>query len=211
MHLDHRSRDQVGLLLLLPVEGALHLRLPRNNRLFLARTCKARSLLALLVSSQVSQDHGRGGDRDCQALLQAALPQRARLRQRQRRCCRAAGKKLRLKVEIGGLGQVRPHRRRPAGALRPLHPPEEGEREGLRDGGRHRGERLGQGLQGAAAVEHPGLHWGHLGRLQDGEEALPEVHHRTHKSGLPLVPQFNAITARKYKISGQKFLKSANK
>merc|ERR1712037_885208 len=89
-------------------------------------------------------------------------------------------------VEVDRPRQVRPHRLRPAGALRPLHPAEEGERARVRDGRRPRGERYCKSLSRAATAEHPGLHGGHLGQLQDGEETLPAVHHRTYKPWISL-------------------------
>ena len=131
-------------------------------------------------------DHRRRRDRDREALLQAALPQRPRLREHQRRRDRAAGEELRVEVEVDRPWQVRPHRLRPQGALGPLHPAEEGERARLRDGGRPRGERHRESLQRVAAAEHPGLHRGHLGLIQDREEALPAVHHRAYKPWLSL-------------------------
>ena len=63
--------------------------------------------------------HRRRRDRDREALLQAALPQRPRLREHQRRGDRAAGEELRVEVEVDRPWQVRPHRLRPPGALRP--------------------------------------------------------------------------------------------
>ena len=62
-------------------------------------------------------DHRRRRDRDREALLQAALPQRPRLREHQRRRDRAAGEELRVEVEVDRPWQVRPHRLRPPGDL----------------------------------------------------------------------------------------------
>jgi len=121
----------------------------------------------------------RGPEGDRAPVLQAAVPERARLRGGQRRRHHRAGAVVRPAPRARHR-QVRRERRGPPGAGRELSQPEEAQPPQLRPGHRPRHTAHRVLLPRAAAAQHTRLS-DIPGRVQGREEVLQAVHHRAHQ------------------------------
>lgn len=121
----------------------------------------------------------RGAEGDRAPMLQATVPERARLRGGQRRCDHRAGAVVRPAPRARHR-QVRRERRGPPGAGRELSQPEEAQPAQLRPGHRPRHTPDRVLLPGPAAAQHTRLS-DIRGRVQGREEVLQTVHHRAHQ------------------------------
>jgi len=161
-------------------EGAERVGLPSSDRFRAVRAGQTGRAAAVPFGGQVRSGERRGTEGDRAPVLQAAVPERARLRGGQRRRHHRASAVVRPAPRARHR-QVRRERRRPPGAGRELSQPEEAQPPQLRPGHRprHTADRV---LLSRAAAAHLSRLSDIRGRIQGREEVLQAVHHRAHQS-----------------------------
>lgn len=169
---------QVRAEFLFGVEGAERVGLPPGDRFRTVRAGQTGRTSTVPVGGQVRSSERRGAEGDRATVLQAAVPERARLRGGQRRRHHGASAVMRP-APCARYRQVRRERRWPPGAGRELSQPKEAQPPQLRPGHRpwHTADRVL--LPRAAAAQHTRLS-DIRGRIQGREEVLQAVHHRAH-------------------------------